>query len=302
MEAGAEALTAFAQDLPLRHRSLRASFEHSWNLLSPHEQEILRRLAVFQGGFTREAAKKVAGADLATLARLADKSLLRRTVADRYDLYAVLRPYVTEILRQTPTEHQDTRARHARYYLADFMAQRETELREGRQGEAMTRFREEFGNVQAAWRRAAADGLTAEISRGLLPAMLLIEMHGWWREGEITFAAAAEKLKARLPPLEELNLHEKIALGAVLAMHGIFCVRTSDLATAKLRLEESQALLSALPVVAKETAYGHFGLGLLASKEGDHAAAQDHYHTALAQARAADDPLLIAYLLDHLNK
>ncbi|MDQ5853574.1 MAG: hypothetical protein M3380_16185, partial [Chloroflexota bacterium] len=61
LERGLDFLEASTHDLPERHRSMRAVFEHSWRLLAPEEQQVLRRLTVFRGGFTRAAAKEVAG-------------------------------------------------------------------------------------------------------------------------------------------------------------------------------------------------------------------------------------------------
>ncbi len=302
VEAGAEALTAFAQDMPLRHRSLRASFEHSWKLLGPHEQQILRRLAVFRGGFTREAAEKVAGADLATLAALTDKSLLRRTAAGRYDLHAVLRRCVGEMLGQARGEREEVQARHVRYYLGEYMPQREAELRDGRQREAMDRLREEFGNLQAAWRRAAAGGMAGEINRALLPMALLLQMLGWWGEGDIIFGEAAEGLKASVPRPEEASREEKIALGAVLAIHGSFCVRTGNFAMARARLGESLAVLASFPPDTREAAYPYFGLRLLARDEGRLVEAEAHVRRALEIVRAAGDPLLTAFALDYLGE
>ena len=52
-------LAASARDLPARHRSLRAVFEHSWNLLTDDERIVMRRLSVFRGGFSRAAAAAV---------------------------------------------------------------------------------------------------------------------------------------------------------------------------------------------------------------------------------------------------
>ncbi len=64
-EANLEFLAASMRDVPERHRSMRAVIDHSWKLLSDDEQCALRQLAVFRGGFTREAAERVAGALLA---------------------------------------------------------------------------------------------------------------------------------------------------------------------------------------------------------------------------------------------
>jgi predicted ATPase len=63
-----EFLQSSRRDLPERHQSLRAVFDHSWKLLRPAEQRALRELAVFRGGFSRDAAAQVAGATLPLLA------------------------------------------------------------------------------------------------------------------------------------------------------------------------------------------------------------------------------------------
>jgi predicted ATPase len=66
-------------------------FNQSWALLSADEQRVLRRVAVFRGGFTRAAAEEVASASLALLSALVAKSLLRRTAQGRYDLHELVR-------------------------------------------------------------------------------------------------------------------------------------------------------------------------------------------------------------------
>src|SRR5512134_3687738 len=70
------------RDLPTRHRSMRAVFDHSWRLLTEEEQAVLLRLSVFQGGFRREAAEQVAGATLAVLSAENAHAQLQSVVAD----------------------------------------------------------------------------------------------------------------------------------------------------------------------------------------------------------------------------
>ena len=61
-------LTTALQNVPERHRSLRAVFEQTWQRLSPAEQTVLMQLSVFRGGCTREALEHATSATLSPLA------------------------------------------------------------------------------------------------------------------------------------------------------------------------------------------------------------------------------------------
>jgi len=110
-------LTSSMRDIPERHRSLRATFDHSWKLLSDHEREALSRLSVFQGGFDRTAAEKVACATLPLLASLVSKSLVRRTDNGRYDLHEVIRQYASSRLEEDQARCLETCGLHSETLL-----------------------------------------------------------------------------------------------------------------------------------------------------------------------------------------
>ncbi|MEZ4863674.1 MAG: BTAD domain-containing putative transcriptional regulator [Caldilineaceae bacterium] len=116
IEAGLGILTTSLHDLPTRHRSMRAIFDHSWQLLSAEEQRGFARCSVFRGGFTREAAVNVAGATLTVLAGLIDKSLLSRTPQGRYEIHELARQYGADRLAEMQ-ELAGTRNRHLRYFM-----------------------------------------------------------------------------------------------------------------------------------------------------------------------------------------
>jgi predicted ATPase/DNA-binding CsgD family transcriptional regulator len=149
-------LTATSQDLPMQQQGLRAVFNHSWMLLTPDEQQVLRRLAVFRGSFTREAAAAVTGAGLPQLAALVDKSLVHRVgtsgsrAGGRYEVPEVLRQYAAEQLEEAG-ETAATAARHAGYYLA-FVAGRTADLRGAAQLAALAALDQEIEQIRAAWR------------------------------------------------------------------------------------------------------------------------------------------------------
>jgi hypothetical protein len=109
-------LTTPHRNVPERHRSLRAVFEQSWNMLSPVEQRVMARLTVFRGGFDHEAAERVADASLPLLAGLVDKSLIRINQDGRYDLHELLRQFAAESL--SAADITATLQHHFNHFLA----------------------------------------------------------------------------------------------------------------------------------------------------------------------------------------
>ena len=106
------------RDADPRQQTLRATIDWSYELLSEHEQQLLRCLSVFAGGFTYEAAEQVAGADPDSLQSLLEKSLIRRREADhgvRYWILETIRGYAAERL-EAAGEGLETRDRHACWY------------------------------------------------------------------------------------------------------------------------------------------------------------------------------------------
>jgi predicted ATPase len=109
-------LTGGARDAPERQRTLRATIEWSYALCSTDEQLLFRRLAVFQGSFTVEAAEEICGADLDALQSLVQKSLVRRWGSGRFGMLETVREYALERLDELP-DADDVRRRHADYFL-----------------------------------------------------------------------------------------------------------------------------------------------------------------------------------------
>jgi len=120
-------LTGGARDLPERQQTLRRAMDWSYELLTGEEQKLFRRLAVFVGGFTLEAAEAVgnAGEDLDLdvfdgVASLVDKSLLQQTGESageaRFGMLETIREYGLERLAASG-EEAATRRAHAAYFL-----------------------------------------------------------------------------------------------------------------------------------------------------------------------------------------
>lgn len=99
VEANLDLLQSDLQDLPTRHQSVRAVFQSAWSHLDETEQNVLGRMAVFQGGFTRTAAQQVTGASLRALATLTHKSFIYRDqTSGRYAMHALVGRFAEEQL------------------------------------------------------------------------------------------------------------------------------------------------------------------------------------------------------------
>ena len=103
-------LATTLQDIDPRHRSLRAVFDASWQMLADDEKQALQRLSVFRGGFSLAAAEQVAGASPLLLAKLIDKSLLNYHLDGQYEMHELLRQYVAEQLSRSPLATLSTRS------------------------------------------------------------------------------------------------------------------------------------------------------------------------------------------------
>jgi predicted ATPase/DNA-binding NarL/FixJ family response regulator len=257
------------QNLPSRHRSVRAAFDHSWVLLGPEERAVFSRLAVFRGGFTREAAWRVTGASLPILAALLDKSLVRYEQDGRYHLHELLRQYADEHLRAVPDEAAQVATRHGTYYL-DFLAAAWPGMIGADIAATAALVAADLDNIRAAW-PAALDGADPETVRCAAQVLYSVfEYRGLYREGVAALEGAVRRLHLAAPTLARDR-----ALVASLVALGWLTLRVGRLAEARAALEEGRDLLArhASPPPPGLATDPDLGLAVLALVDGDYAAA-----------------------------
>jgi predicted ATPase len=211
------------RNVPDRHRSMHAAFDHSWRLLDTRQQCLLRQLAVFRGGFTQEAAAAVAGASLTDLAGLVDACWLRVEPAGRYGMHELIRQYCTEKLAQDPLAadgegSEQVRDRHGAYFGAFLQAQ---EQGYNWQRQAMAAITPEAGNVVAAWNWAVESGNVERIDQMGVSLFFIAEMEGWYHTVLAVFDAAIHRLRKQLGTGVEGSNHSR-AMAPLLALL-LFC-------------------------------------------------------------------------------
>jgi predicted ATPase/DNA-binding winged helix-turn-helix (wHTH) protein len=206
-----------------RHQTLRATLDWSYELLPGPERSVLRRLAVFAGDFTAEAASLVASDDeidaseaVCSLANLVTKSLVMAEVGSliaHYRLHETTRAYALEKLAGSGEFDQIAR-RHASYYL-DLFDQAEKELDALSAPAWLSRYSSQIGQMRAALDWAFSPAGAAEVGVALtvaaVPLWVLLSLMAECRGRiEQAFSGLAESRNAR----RDMQLYA--ALGAAL--------------------------------------------------------------------------------------
>jgi predicted ATPase/DNA-binding SARP family transcriptional activator len=187
---------------PDRHQTLLAVIEWSWNLLGAGEQRALRRLALFNDGFTLEAAETVLGASAADAVRgLVDQSLLSVREAPAGIRYRMLET-VREFGRmQLAAAGEDASARAAqRSWAVGYASAHQAGLTGAGQFAAVDALSAEEGNLADELRGAIGDGDRAALVQLLAALGLLWTMRGEHLRLVALAGAVAEAVRGWLPP------------------------------------------------------------------------------------------------------
>ena len=235
IEQGIDLLETTMHDVPDRHRSLRAVFDHSWQLLSPNEQTIFMKLSVFRGGFIRAAAQKIAGATLPVLMNLVRYSFLRRSGTEHYSIHSLLRQYAEEQFQQQAGELAETQARHGRFY-ARFLQQHQAALETEQVAVIVEQIATEMENIRVAYAwaigRHDVESIT-QMTDGLYHLYLL---RNWFLEGIERFRNGAIALEKFTHAATGNAMAVQLLQGKLAARWGMFCRHLGQYETAREQL------------------------------------------------------------------
>lgn len=184
-------------ELPERQQSIRLVMDYSWQMMSGDEQTVFMKLSVFKGGFTREAAPTVAGANLRVLMSLVSKSLIRRDAdSGRYEIHELLRQYAAEMLDENGSR-QDVQDTHMSYYL-HFVAMKENNIKGNGQTAALNELEMEFENIARAWRWATSQNAYEQIAEAHMALVLFFRMRSHAIEHRQLFNFTLDSFPAQL--------------------------------------------------------------------------------------------------------
>lgn len=237
LDTNIDFLTTTMRDIPERHRSIRASFDHSWNFLSHAEQQVLSNLSIFHGTFDRNAAEKIASATLPLLASLVSKSLVRRTGDGHYDLHEAIRQYALAHLEENPKQCFEICDLHCAHYLRTISSY-EKSLKNAAQQEAVQHLLNSLDNIRAAWKWAIKQRKFELIGKSLRSVGWFFEITGLLHEGIDQLTPIIQIIKGE----PEGDLRNKI-LGLALLHQGLLYFRKGQFILATKHYEESIAVL-----------------------------------------------------------
>ena len=289
-------LTGGDQTTLPRQQTLRASIDWSHDLLSLPERVLLRRLAVFSGGWTLEAAEEVgaggeieqAGSVLEILTNLVEKSLVAADAPnERYHFLETVRQYALEHLEESG-EADAVRQKHLEHYLA-LAEKARPELLGPSQARWLALLDRERANVLAAHQWCAFSEANRE--RGL---KLVSHMVQYWIVRGIPGLARGimEEALERSPARSRARCRTLFDAGQIAYFMGQY-------REARRELEESLS-------IARETRDGNLlaiclaPLGMACLGEGDLASARRYLEEALMQARDQQEPRRIAAVINSI--
>jgi predicted ATPase/DNA-binding XRE family transcriptional regulator len=259
-------LTDGARDLPDRQRTLRATLDWNYDLLSVAERSLFARLAVFVGGWSLEAAEAVCNADdeaevLHHMSALVDKSLVKQQ-ADiqheaRFTMLETVREYALERLEESG-ELERLRRRHAAYFLK-MAEEAELALQGPLQAAWLDRLETEHDNFRAALSWSLTSQGDTEMGLRLTGAL----SHFWYVRGH--HSESRMRLQSALERSSDaITARAKVLFGA-----GQLAWFQGELVRANTLLKESLTLYRDLEDEAG-AAYALLFLGRTAISQGDY--------------------------------
>ncbi len=258
LEHRLELLTSGPRDAPVRHRALRDTIGWSVELLDEDETVLFRRLSVFVGGCTLEAAEEVCGGALDTLGSLVDKSLVRAG-GGRFVMLETIREYASELLDASP-EADSVRCAHAAHYLHIVEAA----------AQGLTALEVDHDNLRAALRFSldAGDAATAL-------AFCAVLWRFWFERGYLS--------EGRLWLDESLAASSEASPSRARALsgNGVLAHYQGGYDRAEGLCREAFELARALDDL-KGVAEAYTGLALVRRTRGDYAEAESLFQEALA--------------------
>jgi predicted ATPase/class 3 adenylate cyclase/DNA-binding XRE family transcriptional regulator len=293
-------LTGGTRDALPRQRTLRATLDWSYDLLSEDEQRLLARLSVFAGSWTLKAAEEVglgngleAWEVLDLLGGLVNKSLVQAEEVGsvvRYRLLETMRQYGLEQLAASG-EEASVRDRHLAHFLA-LAEQARLARSRPEQGMWLNRLQQEHDDFRSALAWSTAPAGAAEAGLRLVTALWWFWwMRGYLSEGRRWLESALAASSATPPALRAGTL---IILGSLALEQG-------DTEQAAAAYTESQALCRAVQD-SRNLAASLTGLGNLAFTQGDHERAAALLEECLALYRDLHDEEGLANALINLGE
>ena len=293
IEHNIDFLAVSMRDVPERHRSIRAVFDHSWKRLTVEAQQAMCQLSVFQGGFQRLAAEQVTGTSLSILSTLVNRTLLRRSAPGRYELHELIRQYSAGHMAADPQAHAAAQHRHYAYFLTLVETANE-ELKGPNQLEWLERVEQDYSNLRVALEWALkSDRVAPGDDKALRLAGALRwfwRMRGHFHEGRSWLLEALQTC-----PQRPTTARASALLGMSLILNGL-----GDMGGARPLAEESAAIYRELGD-QRGLAEALTITGLTLVWQGDAVLSRTQLEEALSLYRKAGDRWGEAHVLHRLG-
>lgn len=276
-----KALSAEKSDLPERQRSIRAVFDYSWNLLTDREKEMFRKISIFVGGFTRDAAIHVVKATVTDLMTLSDRSLIRRKDTAGFTMHELLRQFAREKLEHSPEELAMIRREHCGYFLS-YIKKQGPMMHGLSHIEILNAFGESYNNIRLAWEYAMDNRLFTLLKDVVSPLFTYFEQKNHYVDGLRLYQYLSPGLSSSKEP-DAMGLYSNILVFSGILMHKLGHDREASMdLTAGIAIYDDLGMKN-------EAAYALTHLGLVKIDQCLYDEAEIHSRRALGLYKAEND-------------
>ena len=283
LQSNLDLLSSARRDIPPRQRSMRAVLEYTWARMDSDERALLSQLAVFEGGFSREAARAVLGGAAEALDRLAHQALLLPASEQRFTMHDLVRQFAREragVSTNGETQLAEAADRHSAFYLRLWQSH-EQSLRQINAQIVVRVLRQDERNLALAWQRAITQERWEDIAGGLDGLLVYIDRSNVFHAGRGWVLSALERIPDTIRRQRALRGR---LLAALASLDGNLGLYDEAIASAEQAANLADALGARVIEIRADLTWAH-----LLYQRGAFPAALEKYQRALVLAREAGE-------------
>lgn len=277
-------------DLSPWHRNIEQMLATSWQFLTAEEARLLAQCTLFNGSFTLDAVTWISESTPAIVRNLVEKSLLRQhsLETDRFTMHELVRHYAQRQLQQQVGLEEQTRTRHATYYLI-LLQEQETLL--PNEQTAQHRIAAELENIRAAWKWSYTTKALSLLEQSYVALAWYYRVTALHTEAYMLFTQAAAAMASQSESADSTYQRQQY-------LYASFLLNAAEFSHKSGRAEEGKQFLYEVRTISQQLhnlqllALTYRELAIIAQMQGDYEQLATFAKQSVDFAEQTENPLI----------